>query len=178
MRSDFLQPDDDGSPVLSTAGLAARIKAVGKPAVVTNFIGGVDAHLNAGEQGEQGVHVVPYLLVPLHNSSRTMAVLAVMDPSALEARSPATAALFLPPRMGVVSALASLAKLPAATKPSVVVVSVGSWPVTAAEIRLHGGSKDAAVLAAVQELGVEVRGIDVILLHNSDLTAVASSIGR
>ena len=175
MRSDFLQPDDDGSPVLSTAGLAARIKSVGKPAVVTNFIGGVDAHLNAGEQGE---HVVPYLLVPLHNSSRTMAVLAVMDPSALEARSPATAALFLPPRMGVVSALASLAKLPAATKPSVVVVSVGSWPVTAAEIRLHGGSKDAAVLAAMQELGVEVRGIDVILLHNSDLTAVASSIGR
>ena len=70
---------------LTTAGLAERIEAVGRmPAVLTNYDITDDPFLTRD-------HVAPYALVPLPHSGETLAVLAAMDQTALEARVRTTA---------------------------------------------------------------------------------------
>ena len=121
-------------------------------AVVTNF--------NSTAETVLSPYIEPngYTLVPLAGG-RTLAVLAVADPTHLRATFPDYASRltdFWPP---VARALASLRRLP--QPPDVIALLISAITVTSAEIAAAGGSSYTANIAKLNRLVDDAIGVDV-----------------
>ena len=142
--------------------LAQTLRAAGVTAAVTNLAPG-----DYGEQDSDG-NIAPFTILALPHANRTLAFLALVDPTHLAVLNPFYAKRFIRYRRAVSVAMGQLDRIPAHERPTVVVLSVPSVPVTQAEMNKHG-TATAAMLSLVKALAEEVDGLDVILVNGFEL---------
>ena len=151
-----------GSGPATLAGYLHRARSL-QPAlpraVVTNF--------NSTGEEVLAPYLEPsgYTLVQLAGG-RTLAVLALADPTHLRATYPEYADRLLDFWPAVARTLASLRRLP--TPPDVIALLITAFPLTSADVAA-AGSADAANDAAIDRLVNDAIGVDIVILSGVEI---------